>query len=285
MRNRLITLIGIGVLLMTLSTTACAQTTAEDRTNKPALVLVAFGTSVAKAQTVFDFIDQQARERYADYDLRWAFTSQFIINKLKKQGQITYNVDEVIEQLRNEGHTKVVFQSLHVAPGQEYRSVVEADTSGLTVSFGNALLSSDDDMDAVIAALKPSIDVTQPTVVIAHGNDHHPEFNVQLEGFAAKIEASYPQLVVASVEGTPGVEPLNKIKARKPNCVNFVPLMIVAGDHIMNDVLGDEDDSWKNIIAAPHLIRTPSLGWNKQILNIYFNHLDRALAELENHKG
>jgi len=285
MRNRLITLISIGVLLMTLSSTSVAQTTAVDRTNKPALVLVAFGTSVAQARTVFDFIDQQARQRYADYDLRWAFTSQFIINKLKKQGQVTYSVAEVIDQLRNEGYTKVVFQSLHVVPGQEYRSVIEADTSGLTVTFGDALLSSDDDMDAVIEALKPSIDDAEPTVVIAHGNDRHPEFNVQLEGFAAKIETQYPQLVVASVEGTPGIAPLDKIKALKPNCVNFIPLMIVAGDHIINDVLGDESDSWKNIIAAPHHISTPSLGWNKQILSIYFNHLDRALAELEKNKG
>ena len=285
MRTSLITLLTIGVLLMTLSTTTFAQTTPVERSNKPALVLVAFGTSVAKAQTVFDFIDQQARQRYTDYDLRWAFTSQFIINKLKKQGQITYNVAEVIEQLRNEGHTKVVFQSLHVVPGQEYRSVIEADTSGLTVTFGDALLSTDDDMAAVIEALKPSIDVTQPTVVVAHGNDHHPEFNVQLDGFAAKIEAIFPQLVVASVEGTPGIAPLDKIKAHNPSCVNFVPLMIVAGDHIMNDVLGDESDSWKNIIAAPQHISTPSLGWNKQILNIFFNHLDRALAELEQHKG
>lgn len=285
MRNQFITLIALGILLMTLSTAAFAQTTAVQPTTKPAIVLVAFGTSVAQAQTVFDFIDQQARLRYADYDLRWAFTSQFIINKLKKQGQITYNVDEVIEQLRNEGHSQVVFQSLHVVPGQEYRSVVEADTSGLTVSFGDALLSSDDDMDAVIEALKPSIDITQPTVVVAHGNDRHPQFNVQLEAFAAKIEAHYPQLVVASVEGTPGIAPLDKIKALEPACVNFVPLMIVAGDHIMNDVLGEEVDSWQHIIAAPQHTSSPSLGWNKQILNIYFDHLDRAIAELADHKG
>lgn len=285
MQNRLTTLIIIGVLLMTLSTTTLAQTTPTEQISKPALVLVAFGTSVAQARTVFDFIDRQARQRYPDYDLRWAFTSQFIIDKLKKQGQITYNVAEVIEQLRNEGHTRVVFQSLHVVPGQEYRSVVEADTSGLRVSFGDALLSSEDDMDAVIKALKPALDVTQPTVVVAHGNERYPQFNVQLEAFAAKIEAQYPQLVVASVEGTPGITPLDKIKALKPNCVNFVPLMIVAGDHIINDVLGEEADSWQNIIAASQHHSSPSLGWNKQILSIYFNHLDRALAELEKTKG
>ncbi|MCD6528019.1 MAG: sirohydrochlorin cobaltochelatase [Desulfuromonas sp.] len=269
------------VLLMTINSTIslASPSHAEDQ-KKPAIVLVAFGTSVANARAVFDFIDQQARERYTGYELRWAFTSQFIIDKLKKQGETTYNVAEVIAQLRSEGHNQVVFQSLHVVPGEEYRSVIAADTSGLQVTFGNALLTSDDDIEAAIAALAPNIDSQQPTVIVAHGNDKHPQFNVRLEALATAIEGRYPQLVVASVEGTPGIAPLEKIKALNPSCVNFVPLMIVAGDHIMNDVLGDEPESWKNIIAAPQTDSAPSLGWNKQILNIYFNHLDRAIAKL-----
>lgn len=273
------------VLMMTHVTTSQAATSHDTCQKKPAIVLVAFGTSVAKARAVFDFIDQQARQRYAGYELRWAFTSQFIINKLKKQGQVTYNVAEVIEQLRHEGYRKVVFQSLHVVPGEEYRSVVDADTSGLHVAFGDALLTSDDDIDAAINALAPQIDPQQPTVVVAHGNDKHPQFNVRLEALATAIESRYPQLVVASVEGTPGVAPLQKIKALQPASINFVPLMIVAGDHIMNDVHGDEADSWKNIIAAPQTTSSKPLGWNTEILNIYFNHLDHALAELEGNKG
>ncbi len=66
--------------------TACSTPKAVKNAEKPALVLVAFGTSVDSARQVFDYIDQQARKRYAGYDLRWAFTSQFIIDKLKKQG-------------------------------------------------------------------------------------------------------------------------------------------------------------------------------------------------------
>jgi len=262
----------------TMSTTFA--NTPSSSTERPAIVLVAFGTSVDEARKVFDFIDTQAHQRYPDYDIQWAFTSQIIINKLKQRGIITHTVAEVVADLRARGVDKIAFQSLHVVPGQEHNSILKADTDGLQVAFGDALMTSNADIEATIAALTPEINADQDTVVVAHGNDHHPEFNVQLEKFAAAIEARYPKLTVASVEGTPGISSLETVKARQPAQVHFVPLMIVAGDHIMNDVLGDEEDSWKNIIQAPLTSCSRSLGWNPAILAIYFDHLDRALAEL-----
>ncbi|MDH3998855.1 MAG: sirohydrochlorin cobaltochelatase [Desulfuromonadales bacterium] len=272
---RLFALILIQVIVMTLSTQPAAATE-----QKPAIVLVAFGTSVEQARKVFEHIDQQARQRYPHHQLRWAFTSQFIIDKLKRRGVVTHNVAEVIEQLRAEGITQVAFQSLHIAPGQEYRSVLAEDTSGLDVAYGDALLTGDEDVERTIAALNPHLDPNQPTVVAAHGNDKYPQFNARIEAFAQRIEAQYPRLVVASVEGSPGLEPLQKIKSLQPQQVNFVPLMIVAGDHILNDVLGEEEDSWKNVIGAPQALASPSLGWNDAILQIYFDHLEQALGQL-----
>lgn len=267
--------------------TACSAPKVAHNNDKPALVLVAFGTSVDSARQVFDYIDQQARKRYADYDLRWAFTSQFIINKLKKQGIVSQNVEEVVTDLRREGKTSVVFQSLHVVPGQEYKSLKDVDTSGLNVAVGDALMTTDADIAAVITALGKQIDAEQPTVIVAHGNDHHPQFNEKLVTLASVMEKQYPNLAVASVEGVPGVEPLQRIKnlSAKKGSVKFVPLMIVAGDHIMNDVMGDEEDSWKQVIQADKSECSRSLGWNDDILNIYFSHLDKAIQSLEKGRG
>lgn len=246
----------------------------------PAIVMLAFGSSAAAARQVFEFIDRQARRRFPGHDLRWAFTSQFIIDKLKKAGIVTYNVNEVITQLHEQGHKRVAFQSLQIAPGQEYRSLLAADTGDMEVACGTALLTSDADIDRVVNALQVHIDPEQPTVVVAHGNDRSPQFNQRIEAFAARIEARCPRLVVASLAGSPGLGPLRKIRAWQPQQVNFVPLMIVAGKHIRNDVLGDPPDSWKNIIAVPQAQASPSLGWNLEILDIYFDHLEQALARL-----
>lgn len=273
--------------LLTTMLTSPAFANVEQAPEKPAIVLVAFGTSVPTARPVFDYIDAQARKRYAGYDTHWAFTSQFIINKLKKQGIVKQNVAEVIAELRDKGVKSVIFQSLHVVPGQEYRSVLAEDTSGFNVAFGDALMTSSEDIDAVVTAIGKDIDAHQPTVIVAHGNDHHPEFNQQLIALAKVIENKYPNLVVASVEGQPGIDSLETIKplSAKDGSVKFVPLMIVAGDHIMNDVMGDDEDSWKSIIQAKKSTCSKSLGWNNAILDIYFSHLDKALQQLKKGNG
>ncbi|MFA5701850.1 MAG: sirohydrochlorin cobaltochelatase [Desulfuromonas sp.] len=248
--------------------------------HRPAIVLVAFGTSVDAARKVYAFIDAQARLRYPGYELQWAFTSSFIIRKLKRRGIVTHTIAEVVDALRARGFQRIVFQSLHVVPGEEYHSIRAADTTGLQVAFGDALLSSAADIEATIAALAPDIDPTAATVLVAHGNAKHPQFNKQLEAFTAAIEARFPHLVVASIEGTPGTAGLETIRNRKPSMLHFIPLLLVAGAHILNTVLGAEEDSWKNIIQAPQTRCSKALGWNKEILAIYFAHLDRALASL-----
>ena len=252
------------------------------RSGKPAIVLVAFGTSVPRARQVFDHIDEQARLRYPGYQIRWAFTSKIIMAKLKAQGIVTQSVAEVVAELRASGVTSVVFQSLHVVPGEEYRSVQQVDTSGLQVAYGAALISSDSDIAAVIEALRPQINPAQPTVLVAHGNNRHARFNEWILTLAERIEGQFPNLVVASVEGQPGTEPLAKARALSAasGSVRFLPLMVVAGDHIMNDVMGDEPDSWKSQVAAAHSECSASLGWNDAILAIYFDHLDQAMTSL-----
>ncbi len=269
-------------LLPLLSLLPVSASAAPAESGKPAIVLVAFGTSVPGARQVFAHIDEQARLRYPGYQIRWAFTSKIIMAKLKAQGIVTQSVAEVVAELRASGVTSVVFQSLHVVPGEEYRSVQQVDTSGLQVAYGAALISSDRDIAAVIEALRPQINPAQPTVLVAHGNNRHARFNEWILALAERIEGQFPNLVVASVEGQPGTEPLAKARALSAasGSVRFLPLMVVAGDHIMNDVMGDEPDSWKNQVAAAHSECSASLGWNDAILAIYFDHLDQAMASL-----
>ena len=56
---------------------------------------------------------------------------------------------------------------------------------------------------------------------------------------------------VGTVEFEPGIGPvLDMVRSRKPKKTYLAPLMIVAGDHAINDMAGDEEDSWKNRLAA-----------------------------------
>ncbi|MCP4717353.1 MAG: anaerobic cobalt chelatase [Deltaproteobacteria bacterium] len=265
----------------TLPTKAFQADATSDR-QQPAIVLVAFGTSPPNARKVFDYIDSRAKEHFPGHDIHWAFTSEIIRRKLKTQGIITQSLTEVVASLRQAGIKRAVFQSLHVAPGQEFNEIKKVDTTGLTIAVGDALLATDADIEAAIKAVETNISPDAPNILVAHGNEHHPEFNVQILKFAQKIEAIHSNTWVCSVEGQPGTEKLQKAAqpAAQKGEVNFIPLMIVAGDHIMNDVMGDEDDSWKNVVAAQKTNCAKPLGYNDEILEIYFQHLENALRKV-----
>lgn len=265
--------------LFSLASCTTTQSPTKAKTMKtPTLVLTAFGTSVPKARKVFDFIDQKARERFANHDVRWAFTSSFIRKKLKKTGIVTYSLAEVIEQLRNDGVTDIVIQSLHIAPGQEYKDIHKVDVTGLKTAVGTALLTSDADMKAVLNALKRSIKPGMPNILAGHGNDHHPEYNKELVAFDNLLRAAHPGSMLCTVEGQPGTDALRTMG--KPAAVNFIPVMIVAGDHVMNDVMGDEEDSWKTIIGAKEVTCAKPLGYNEAVLAVFFNHAETAMNQL-----
>lgn len=268
---------------MTVPFTSSAADAASGGAQRPAIVLVAFGTSVAEARQVFDHIHAKACQRYPQYDIHWAFTSKIIRRKLQQRGITTRSVVEVVADLRNQGCTAIAMQSLHVVPGQEYHGIQQVDTTGLQVALGAALLTSNADVVAVADVLASQISRTQPTVVVAHGHKKYPQYNQQVLALARLLEGRHENLVVASVEGQLGSEPLEQLREQvtAQGTVHFVPLMVVAGDHIRNDVMGDEVDSWKNLLQAPQATCAPSLGWQDNIVDIYFEHLDQALAQLQ----
>ena len=253
-----------------------------NETDRPVIVLVAFGTSMPEARKVFDHIDDQARKRFSAYEIRWGFTSGRIVKKLKGQGIAVKELAEVVDDLRTEGHRAAVFQSLHVVPGQEYEDINKLDTSGLDVAVGKALLSNDRDIETVIAAMDDNIDPAAVNVIISHGNANFPEFSRQLIALAEKIHARYDNVIVCSIEGQPGTGGLIEAKrqASQTGRVHFIPLMVVAGTHVMDDVLGDADDSWKNIIGAKESTCATPLGRNDRVLDVFFEHLETALASL-----
>jgi len=254
-----------------------------DAAERPAIVLVAFGTSNAEARKVFDHIDAAAKRQYPKHDIRWAFTSQFILKKLKQQGVAVRSLEEVVNDLKSDGHTSAVFQSLHITPGQEYHEIEQVDTSGLRIAVGGALLTDGPDIAAVIAALDGAIKKDATNVVICHGNRSHPEFNRQLVALADSIEAQYDNVVVCSISGQPGTEKLARARreAVQSGSVHFIPMMVVAGVHVAEDVLSDETGSWKNVIGAKETTCAEPAGYNDKVLAVYFGHLDKALAELK----
>lgn len=259
---------------------------------KPAIVLVAFGTST-KAFDTYHHFEEKVKARFPDYDIRWAFTSVKIRHKLaQEKGQRLNDLPTTLRELQAAGFTRVAVQSLHVVPGEEWdKKVMEGSRTipGLKVALGKPLLSSQQDQERVIQALAqtfPKEKKATAVVLVAHGSPS-PEGTATYLAFNRRLRAHYPQQNVffGTVEGKPTrQEALEAVKKSGADAVILRPFLFVAGEHVANDILGDNPESWKSELLKqkPYRIEgiTQGLGYQEGVVNIYLDHLAQALKSL-----
>jgi sirohydrochlorin cobaltochelatase len=259
---------------------------------KPAIVLVAFGTST-KAFETYNYFEQEVRKAFPNYELRWAFTSKKIREKLKAEGKMELKtLADTLQELKAAGFNRVAVQSLHVVPGAEWEKKVLSESRhvpGLKISWGKPLLSSKKDRLQVLEAVKklfpPNLNDTA-VVLVAHGSPS-PRGEAEYLAVAKLLRSRYPKqnVFLGVVEGKPSSqEALDAVKRSSASKVLFVPLLFVAGEHMHNDIMGDSPDSWKSMLLKhkPYEIQDidQGLGYQAGIIKIYLDHLAQALKTL-----
>ncbi|MFZ5447690.1 MAG: sirohydrochlorin cobaltochelatase [Thermodesulfobacteriota bacterium] len=261
--------------------------------DKTAIVLAAFGTSTEAFETYHHF-ETQVRKRFPDQEIRWAFTSRKVREKLaQEKGQKLQDLPTVLRELKAAGFNRVVVQSLHIVPGEEWeKKVVEVsrEIPGLKVALGKPLLSSPQDRKRVLQALAPTFpkDLKNTAVVlVAHGSPS-PEGTAAYMDFERLLRSHYPNqnVFLGTVEGKPTRESvMAAVKKANPETVVLTPFFFVAGEHVANDVLGDEPDSWKSELLKQKAYRiqgsTQGLGYQEAIVNIFLDHLAQARKSLK----
>ncbi len=259
-------------------------------TAKPAIVLAAFGTSTEAFDTYTHF-EQKVKARFPDYEIRWAFTSRKVRQKLaQEKGQQLNDLPTTLRELKAAGFNRVAVQSLHLVPGEEWdKKVVQESRKipGLKVALGKPLLSSTQDQERVLQAVAPTLpkDLKDTAVVLmAHGSPV-PEGEKAYLAFDRLLRSHYQNVFLGTVAGRPGKEKaFEAVKQANPATVVLMPFMFVAGEHVAKDMLGDDKASWKSELLKQKAYRlegiTKGLGYQDGIVNIYLDHLDRALKSL-----
>jgi sirohydrochlorin cobaltochelatase len=260
--------------------------------DKPAIVLAAFGTSTAAFETYHHF-ELQVRKRFPDHEIRWAFTSRKVRQKLAQdKGQQLNDLPTTLRELKAAGFSRVAVQSLHVVPGEEWEKKVVAETRkipGLQVALGQPLLSSQEDQDRVLKALAQTFpqDLKETAVIlVAHGSPS-PEGTAAYLAFDRLLRARYPRqnVFLGTVQGKPTrQEALDAVRQSGAATVVLMPFLLVAGEHVAKDILGDDPESWKSELLkqkAYHIEGIDQgLGYQDGIVNIYLDHLAQALKDL-----
>jgi len=309
MNNFLKSLLVAGVALSAL--TACDKD--EDDNNvtlgdKDGILLVTFGSSYEEPQATFTNIDNVAKAKFSGEEIRWGYTSDIILNKLRQgngegslNGQIIDNdtPEEALKVMIEDGYSKFSIQSLHVIPGEEYDELletvekIEEEYEGVEIAVGAPLLSTQEDIIAVAKFLadKFSAEVTNgPVLFMGHGTPHEADGQyVKLQTELHKLNANF---FIGTVEGI-GFDAgktsidglITKLAALtpKPTNVTITPLMSIAGDHANNDmngVTGETDpaeQSWKERLEAEgYTVNTvmKGLGDYDEINAIWMSHLE-----------
>lgn len=249
---------------------------------KQAIVLAAFGASSEKARAVYGFSEKRVHALYPGATIRRAYLSKRIVASQRKQGIVLPTIAETLAELESKGFTAVAIQPLLVVPGEEFELMKADVKTTMRVAIGAPLLSSPADIQAALKAVAPLVVPNVPNVLVTHGNRTYSQYNEPLLWLKRAAEASFDNLIVASVEGEPGTDPLMHAREMAAGGkVVFIPFMLVAGEHIQRDVMGDEQDSWKSQVGATEAVCLDPLGNNAAIVAIYLDHLRTAVEGLK----
>ena len=278
------------------ATTAAAETEApaEDDTDasaKPVVLMVSFGTSYNDSRDkTIGAIETAVQAANPDKEVRRAFTSQIIIDKLKERDGLEIdNVDEAFERLEADGVKELIVQPTHVMSGFEYDDLMEVVRAQAdkfdSVKVGSPLLTSDEDytnvINAITVATEEFDDGETAIVFMGHGTEH--ESNATYAKLQGKLnDAGKTNYCIGTVEAEPSIDDVVKFaKDGGYKRVVLEPLMVVAGDHANNDMAGDEEDSWKTILTNEGFEVVPvlrGLGEIEAIQSIYVDHVKNAAA-------
>jgi sirohydrochlorin cobaltochelatase len=277
------TALAMSVLMLALALASCGGS------SKKTILVVSFGTSYNDSrEATIGAIEKAIQNANPDKEVRRAFTSQIIIDKLKDRDGIEIdNVDEAFARLIKDGVKELIVQPTHVMNGFEYddlMAVVEANRSKFSsVKVGAPLLTSDADYNAVIEAITAATaeydDGKTLITFMGHGTEHAS--NAAYAKLQSMLTAAgKTNYCIGTVEAEPSIEDVvAAAKAGGYTRVVLEPLMVVAGDHANNDMAGDEEDSWKTVLQNEGFEVVPvlrGLGQIEAVQAVYVDHVKNA---------
>lgn len=258
---------------------------------KRGILVVSFGTSYAAVRkSCIESVEKKIAETFSGYEVRRAFTSGIVIKKIKERDKIFIdNPEEALLKMKEEGFKEVIIQPLHIIPGIEYEKVKEAvekfkNGSFETIALGRPVLYDKEDYRVAVRALKmqiPKLDNHQTVVLMGHGTCHFS--NACYTFLQSILDVQGLNVFIATVEGYPELNDIiPKLKARGITEITLMPYMLVAGDHAINDMAGEKEDSWKNVLINTGFkvdMYLHGLGENLAYQDIYVQHVRDIIGE------
>ncbi|MGI6000433.1 MAG: sirohydrochlorin cobaltochelatase, partial [Candidatus Merdisoma sp.] len=261
--------------------------------SKKAILVVSFGTSFHRTrEKTIDRIEKDIEEAYPEYRIYRAWTSKMIIAKLLRRDRIQVpTVAEAVDQMIEDGITELIVQPTHVINGVENdlmkEDVLKRRDAFESVAFGDPLLTSQEDNEAVIHAVMeefPDLKEDEALVLMGHGTTHYANSIYAALDYTFK-DLGYSRVFLGTVEAYPSMESLKKqIRALGPRRLILAPFMVVAGDHAIHDMSGEDEESWRSQFEREGYevaCQMKGLGEYPGVRRIYLKHVRAAEERLQ----
>lgn len=247
---------------------------------KRGIIIASFGTSYEETRRLcIESVENKIKEEYQDDYVIRAFTSRMIIKKLKERDNLhIFNEQEAVKNMKEKGIEDIYIQPLHIIQGHEYEKLLS-----LGAKVGRPLLDTELDYTAIVEGLDlGNLQDNEALVFMGHGSDHTAD-----ESYG-KLESVYrnkgkDNVFIATVEGSITIEDvIERLKAKDIKKVKLMPFMLVAGDHAINDMASDEEDSWKTMLEREGFeveVELRGLGEFELIQDLYLKHLNDIMEE------
>lgn len=269
-----------------------AQCFGTELTKKSAILVVSFGTAYAKTrEQTIGAVERTISKAFPKTDVFRAFTSRKIVHRMRQTGIAIDTVSESIERLKRMGYTQVFCQPTYLVPGREYERLCSDlevwKNAFFQFSIGEPLLSQMEDYPLLIQALEESGIITHSEtelyLLVGHGTSHIGNLAyLALEDWLK--HSGYSNVLVGTIGGYPTLEMVLK-QLNQKGCSNviLIPMLLVAGKHVQQDIAGEKPNSWKSVLEQNGYsvtVRLQGLGAFPAIQRLYLAHLQKIVADI-----
>lgn len=265
---------------------------------KQAILVVAFGTTVDSARKDnIESVVERMQDAYPDYHVKLAFSSRIIVKRLRDRGIFYQTEQGAMEDLIKEGYTTIYVQPLHITGGEEYDKLkfnimayadqVEVLRIGRPLLFYLGQENHPNDYQVFINAFIKHVDIPEGDglLLVGHGGISSGNSSYGMLQYELIRHGLY-QVHVATLECAPYLEdaalPWEWLDGKKPKHIHIHPLFLVLGDHALNDLFGEQEDSVVNILEdAGYATKSiaKGLGAYREIQDIYVQHVQDVIND------
>ena len=243
-----------------------------------AIVLTSFGSADDEIRKLFDTLANDIRKSFPKFEVRQAFTSNFMIRKLARLNVFVPTVDAAISSLRVEGYRKIFVLPTLLTPGEEFDNKIKI-CAAPDVEIISPLLSNDCSTPfdkKVFATILECFthDDDETLILIGHGSPHrHNPVYENLQRLSDEI-----LIGVLEPTDTPNFDDVvARLKTSRTGKILLAPMLFNGGMHLTQDISG----TWReNLSALGYDVRicASGLGTFEKFRGLYLEKLREVIT-------